>query len=83
MSEANAGHIATATPSPYRRFDTFMRVILALGVRDRERSKFWRYMACVAASHREAFARAVILAAMGYHFRKLTELLPLVTNSVR
>jgi hypothetical protein len=30
-------------------------------------------MACVAASHRETFSRAVILAAMGYHFRKLTE----------
>jgi radical SAM superfamily enzyme YgiQ (UPF0313 family) len=58
---------------PIRDFTTFMRVILALGVRDRERSKFWRYMARVAASHRETFARAVILAVMGYHFRKLTE----------
>jgi hypothetical protein len=67
-----------ATSQPQRRhpigdLTTFMRVILALGVRDRERSKFWRYMACVAASHRETFSRAVILAAMGYHFRKLTE----------
>lgn len=52
---------------------TLMRVILALGVRDRERSKFWRYMGSVAASHRKTFARAVTLAAMGYHFRKLTE----------
>jgi len=58
---------------PIRDLTTFMRVILALGIRDRERSKFWRYMACVAASHRETFSRAVILAAMGYHFRKLTE----------
>jgi hypothetical protein len=58
---------------PIRDLTTLMRVILALGVRDRERSKFWGYMACVAASHRETFARAIILAAMGYHFRKLTE----------
>jgi radical SAM superfamily enzyme YgiQ (UPF0313 family) len=56
-----------------RDVTTLMRVILALGVRDRERAKFWRYMGCAAASHRKTFARAVILAAMGYHFRKLTE----------
>jgi radical SAM superfamily enzyme YgiQ (UPF0313 family) len=64
---------APQRPHPIRDVTTFMRVILALGVRDRERSKFWRYMGCVAASHRKTFARAVILAAMGYHFRKLTE----------
>jgi radical SAM superfamily enzyme YgiQ (UPF0313 family) len=58
---------------PIADLTTFMRVILTLGVRDRERSKFWRYMGRVAASHRETFARGVILAAMGYHFRKLTE----------
>jgi radical SAM superfamily enzyme YgiQ (UPF0313 family) len=58
---------------PIHDLATLMRVFFALGVRDRERSKFWRYMWRVAASHREAFARAVVLAAMGYHFRKLTE----------
>jgi radical SAM superfamily enzyme YgiQ (UPF0313 family) len=58
---------------PIDDFTAFMRVILALGVRDRERSRFWRYMARVATSHRETFARAIVLAAMGYHFRKLTE----------
>ena len=58
---------------PIRDLTALARVVLALGVRDRERSEFWRYMAHVAASHREAFARAVTLAAMGYHFRKLTE----------
>jgi radical SAM superfamily enzyme YgiQ (UPF0313 family) len=51
----------------------FMRVIFALGVRDGERAEFWRYMRRAAASHRTHFAHAVTLAAMGYHFRKLTE----------
>ncbi|HEX6716957.1 MAG TPA: B12-binding domain-containing radical SAM protein [Pyrinomonadaceae bacterium] len=58
---------------PIRDLTALVRVIVALGVRDRERGEFWRYMGSVATSHREAFARAVILAAMGYHFRKLTE----------
>jgi len=58
---------------PIRDLTTLMRVFLTLGVRDGERSKFWRYMGRVATSHRETFARAVVLAAMGYHFRKLTE----------
>jgi radical SAM superfamily enzyme YgiQ (UPF0313 family) len=51
----------------------FARVVLALGVRDRERAEFWRYLRRVTASHRRNFAHAVTLAAMGYHFRKLTE----------
>jgi radical SAM superfamily enzyme YgiQ (UPF0313 family) len=51
----------------------FARVALALGVRDRGRAEFWRYLRRAAASHRRNFAHAVTLAAMGYHFRKLTE----------
>jgi radical SAM superfamily enzyme YgiQ (UPF0313 family) len=51
----------------------FARVALALGVRDRGRVEFWRYMKRAVTSHRRNFAHAVTLAAMGYHFRKLTE----------
>jgi radical SAM superfamily enzyme YgiQ (UPF0313 family) len=49
------------------------RVILALGVRDHERVEFWRYLKRATVSHRRQFSHAVTLAAMGYHFRKLTE----------
>jgi radical SAM superfamily enzyme YgiQ (UPF0313 family) len=49
------------------------RVVLALGVRDRARNEFWRYLRHAFAHHREKFAEAVRLAAMGYHFRKLSE----------
>jgi radical SAM superfamily enzyme YgiQ (UPF0313 family) len=59
--------------NPLRDLPTLARVILTLGVRDRERNEFWRYIGHVAVSHRETFARAMTLAAMGYHFRKLTE----------
>jgi radical SAM superfamily enzyme YgiQ (UPF0313 family) len=59
--------------NPLRDLTTLARVILALGVRDHERGQFWRYLGQVAVSHRETFDRAVTLAAMGYHFRKLTD----------
>jgi radical SAM superfamily enzyme YgiQ (UPF0313 family) len=49
------------------------RIVLALGVRDRARGEFWRYLCRALTRHREKFAEAVRLAAVGYHFRKLTE----------
>lgn len=51
----------------------FTRLILKLGVFDRERMEFWRYFRRVIAKHRKSFAHAMVLAAMGYHFRQLTE----------
>lgn len=51
----------------------FARIAVTLGVRDRARREFWRYMKNTLTSHRRNFAHAVTLAAMGYHFRKLTE----------
>jgi radical SAM superfamily enzyme YgiQ (UPF0313 family) len=49
------------------------RIVLALGVRDRARGEFWRYLRLALTRHREKFAEAVRLAAVGYHFRMLTE----------
>lgn len=49
------------------------RITLKLGVRDRDRLEFWRFMTQTLAHHRGAFADSMRLAAMGYHFRKLTE----------
>jgi radical SAM superfamily enzyme YgiQ (UPF0313 family) len=51
----------------------FARVVLALGVRDPARAEFWRYFKRATTTHRRNFAHAMTLAAMGYHFRKLTE----------
>jgi radical SAM superfamily enzyme YgiQ (UPF0313 family) len=49
------------------------RILITLGVRDRARADFWRYLRRATTSHRHNFAHALTLAAMGYHFRKLTE----------
>jgi radical SAM superfamily enzyme YgiQ (UPF0313 family) len=51
----------------------FSRVLLKLGVLDRERKEFWRFLASAVARHRDQFPQSMRLAAMGYHFRKLNE----------
>ncbi len=50
-----------------------MRIVLKLGVIDRERREFWRFSRRVVAENRDRFAESMRLAAMGYHFRKLIE----------
>jgi hypothetical protein len=52
---------------------TLFRIVLALGMRDRARGELWRYLRHALARHREKFGEAMRLAAVDYHFRKLTE----------
>jgi radical SAM superfamily enzyme YgiQ (UPF0313 family) len=51
----------------------FARITLKLGVWDRERKEFWRFFAHASTGHRDRIAEWLRLAAMGYHFRKLSE----------
>ena len=50
---------------------TFGRIVWKLGLIDPARRSFWRYLRSVWGLHRNQFAEAVRLAALGYHFRKL------------
>lgn len=52
---------------------SLFRIALTLGVRDQARLEFWRYLRHVIFEHREKFEQGIVLAAMGYHFRRLTE----------
>jgi radical SAM superfamily enzyme YgiQ (UPF0313 family) len=51
----------------------FARIIFSLGVRDKARGDFWRFIARVVAEHRDKIDDGLMLAALGFHFRKLTE----------
>jgi len=51
----------------------FTRIVLKLGLLDRERREFWRFFHRCITEHRQDFAHSMRLAAMGYHFRKLNE----------
>jgi radical SAM superfamily enzyme YgiQ (UPF0313 family) len=59
---------------------SLIRIALRLGVRDGARSEFWRYIICMLADHRDKLPQGIALAAMGYHFRKLTEQYSVVDN---
>jgi radical SAM superfamily enzyme YgiQ (UPF0313 family) len=52
---------------------SLMRILVKLGVIDRERKEFWRFLSQATAKHRVRIAETLRLAAMGYHFRKLSE----------
>jgi len=52
---------------------TLLRIGIRLGVLDRERREFWRFLGRTARRHRLKLAESLRLAAMGYHFRKLAE----------
>ena len=71
--------IVAKTPEPRRDglasdLKALVRVVLTLGIRDSARGEFWRYLRLAAIHHRNHLAAAIRLAAMGYHFRKVTEL---------
>ena len=52
---------------------SFTRILLKLGVFDRERKEFWRFFTKTLLEHRTRMAESLRLAAMGYHFRKLSD----------
>src|SRR5258708_7246472 len=52
---------------------SFFRIMFALGLRDSERRSFWKYCFDVLRFYPRDFAHGLTLAAMGYHFRRVTE----------
>ena len=52
---------------------SFTRVFVRLGVIDRERKEFWRFFTKTLFKHHTRVAESLRLAAMGYHFRKLSD----------
>ncbi|MFZ1699495.1 MAG: B12-binding domain-containing radical SAM protein [Pyrinomonadaceae bacterium] len=54
-------------------FNSLTRIVVRLGVRDSERRRFWKYLFRVIRDYPGSFGNGIALAAMGYHFRKVTE----------
>ena len=52
---------------------TLTRIFVKLGVIDRERKEFWRFVTRAFLKHRSRIADSLRLAAVGYHFRKLSD----------
>jgi len=47
--------------------------VLRLGVLDRARISYWRFVLQAATRHRRSFGAAMTMAVMGYHFHRITE----------
>jgi hypothetical protein len=65
-----------AEPQHYEFFNgiaSLSRVLLKLGLLDRERKEFWLFFTKTLLKHRTRVAESLRLAAMGYHFRKLSD----------
>lgn len=73
LDRVTAGRPEPRSKKPGRDFLTLLRIVLTLGVRDKARREFWRFLHFVLTGPRKKFAEAIRLAALGYHFRKLTE----------
>ena len=57
----------------FRAVTALTRILLKLGVLDRERKEFWRFFTKALLKHRTRIAESLRHAAMGYHFRKLSD----------
>lgn len=71
--------ISSSSYTPLKQFRPehvvhFFRVLFKLGIFDNARKDFWRFLRQVISERREVLPEAVVLAVMGYHFRKITEL---------
>jgi hypothetical protein len=65
-----------STPQHYKlisHLPSLTRILLKLGVLDRERGEFWRFLTHTLVKNRDRLAESLRLAAMGYHFRKLND----------
>ena len=51
----------------------FYRIVMTLGIKDRSRVEFWNYIYKLVRYYPRDFAHGITLAAMGYHFRQITE----------
>ncbi len=51
---------------------SIFRLVVTLGIREKSRYQFWRYLVQVILHYPGNFAHGLTLAAMGYHFRKVT-----------
>jgi radical SAM superfamily enzyme YgiQ (UPF0313 family) len=73
LERVGEGSIEKYPGDVFRALGTLGRVLLTLGVRDRDRGAFWRYMGQVAWRRPDRLPHALVLASLGYHFRKYTD----------
>jgi radical SAM superfamily enzyme YgiQ (UPF0313 family) len=73
LSRFHQDRIEPRQSSLKKDLQAFYRIVMTLGIRDRSRVQFWRYFYKLVRFHPRDFAHGLTLAAMGYHFQRITE----------
>ncbi|HEY2867632.1 MAG TPA: B12-binding domain-containing radical SAM protein [Pyrinomonadaceae bacterium] len=72
LSRFHQDRVEPRTTTLFEDTRSLTRLLLTLGVRDRERWHFWKYFFNLLRRYPRDVAHGLTLAAMGYHFRKIT-----------
>jgi len=73
LSRFHANRIEPRQTTLLADLRAFFKIVMTLGVRDSARGQFWKYFFRLVRFHPNDIAHGLTLAAMGYHFRKITE----------
>jgi hypothetical protein len=73
LARFHADRIEPRQADLLRDVQAFSRLVVTLGIRDRWRREFWGYFFRLLTQHKGSFTHGLTLAAMGYHFRLITE----------
>lgn len=73
LSRFHKDRVEPRQASMIEDLSAFSRIVITLGIRDRSRAEFWSYFYKILRFHTRDFAHGLTLAAMGYHFRQVTE----------
>jgi radical SAM superfamily enzyme YgiQ (UPF0313 family) len=73
LSRFHADRIEPRTSTLREDLRSLYRIIMTLGIRDSARADFWKYFYRVVRHYPRDISHGLTLAAMGYHFRQITE----------
>lgn len=73
LSRFHVDRIEPRSSTIVKDLKAFYKIVMTLGIRDRARREFWKYFYRLVRFHPRDFAHGITLAAMGYHFRQVTE----------
>ncbi|HYJ91219.1 MAG TPA: B12-binding domain-containing radical SAM protein, partial [Pyrinomonadaceae bacterium] len=72
LSRFHQDRVEPRTTTMIQDIRALYKLLMTLGIRDAERWQFWKYFFRLLRYYRRDFAHGLTLAAMGYHFRKIT-----------
>jgi radical SAM superfamily enzyme YgiQ (UPF0313 family) len=73
LAHFHADRIEPRTSTVMADLRSLWKIVKTLGIKDRFRRDFWRYVYNLLRLYPRDFAHGMTLAAMGYHFRQVTE----------